>query len=82
MTKCVLIAASLLLMAGCEPGLLRSEPTTVWHKEGATQEDFANDKYACMRESTFDELLLEPSFDPYLFVACLNARGWREVPVK
>lgn len=53
---------------------------TVWHKDYATQADFAQDKYACMRSNTvagYNPTTGENSaLDVGLFNSCLESKGW------
>jgi uncharacterized protein YceK len=69
-------------LAGCQ---------TIYHKDGGTQGEFAQDKYACMQDSAsaYQENLATAQGRKYqvtydanagnrnsMFASCMNARGW------
>jgi hypothetical protein len=67
-----------LAMAGCATA--QAPPT--WNKPGATQQSFAVDKYACLKEAPGKVVQRDPNFqalgyreDWGLFNACMEARG-------
>lgn len=77
--RLLLIAVAAVLAAGC------AQP--VWVKPGASQNDFANDRYTCMQES---QQRVGGAFvnqfggsatntvvtNGNLFGSCMNAKGW------
>jgi hypothetical protein len=78
--KRIAIASSIILLSGCANN-------KVWEKPGATQAEFAQEKYACMQQS--QSRVSTASVNQYggggfsavttnkpLFDACMNARGW------
>jgi hypothetical protein len=71
-------------LAGCLPLM-------IWVKPGATQQDYSQDKYHCLKEaqqrSAYAQYNGNPSYqgaslsdqmvtNPTLFNACMNAQGW------
>lgn len=79
------LVAALLLLAGCSQAITFS-------KSGASEEQQARDRYACMQESRVDDLIggqqdavmfhgqnkLAQREANRLFEACMSARGYRK----
>jgi hypothetical protein len=78
--KRIAVASSIILLSGCVSN-------DVWVKPGATQGQFAQEKYACMQQSqhTVSSAYVNKyggSSESFvttnnpLFSSCMNARGW------
>ena len=82
--KRIVVASSIILLSACANN-------KIWVKPGASQTEFAHDKYACMQQSqhrvstanvTADVNQFRGSSDSRvttnedLFSACMNAQGW------
>jgi hypothetical protein len=79
--KRIAVASSIIFLSSC------ANHQNVWVKSGATQAEFAQDKYSCMQQS--QHRVSSAYVDQYggssnsrvttnnpLFGACMNARGW------
>ena len=71
----LLIAA--VVLAGC------AQRPLIWDKDGATQQDFNQDKYSCARDAIAAGGLAYIGFgmtqrvpDERMFYACMVAHGW------
>ena len=73
----LLSIGSVLILVGCG----------TWVKPGATQQDFASDRYECMRDSRSQGgyayvnpyggyAVNGPQIDGNLFASCMNSKGW------
>lgn len=78
--RIILVLASVVACVGC------ATPKQ-WAKDGATQDEFARDRYQCIQESKlpYSQAYVNPyyggssqgvRFDPTLFQACMEARGY------
>jgi hypothetical protein len=76
-----------LLASLCALVLLTGCARSVWVKPGASQQDFANDRYTCLQQSQQQRSAAQvnayggaASSGSYtnadLFNACMNAAGW------
>ena len=78
--RATMAAIVLLMLTACA-----TAPPPTWNKPGASQQSFAEDKYACLREAPGKIVQRDPNFaalgnreDWGLFNACMEARGWHK----
>src|SRR5262245_4348150 len=80
--RCTIILVTLAVMSGCAKKM--------WMKDGATQDEFARDRYQCIQESKvpysqayvnqyFGASSQGVGFNKTLFQACMEAQGYRLV---
>ena len=70
-------AAVVVLLSGC------AQQQIIWHKEGATEQEFIKDRYECVRDAVMTGGttyigfgMTERNADPHMFVHCMIARGY------
>lgn len=74
----VLALILIVLLSGC------AQPKQiVWHKEGATEQEFIKDRYECLRDAVMTGGttyigfgMTERNADPRMFAHCMIARGY------
>jgi hypothetical protein len=83
--RCVAGLLGAAILTGCA-----SAPPKVWSRPSSTQQDFAQDRYACAQEAkiSYSRTYVnaygggsrsDVRIDSTLFNACMEARGWRLV---
>ena len=87
--RMMLATLTILAFAGCAPSV-----EYAWYKNGASTQDFNQDKYRCLQESTRAGYTSQPVFNAYLgqsarggaytdwgmYSACMQASGWSFLP--
>jgi len=78
------VAAGVTLASGCAIADINRARSHEWTKEGATAQDLATDRYACMKESERSGfwfgtggLIHSRAAESRRFMACMEARGWK-----
>lgn len=79
------VATFALLLAGCAsvPYGAREGAVGYWMKADATDQDFARDNYACLRDTTFPAsgsgpLAFGTERDNRLYRTCMASKGYRQ----
>ena len=82
--KILLLALLLAALSGCAIHDINRARSHEWKKDGATPQDLATDRYACMKEAEREgfwigagALVASRAAESRRFMACMEARGWR-----